>query len=215
MSDVWEDAASWTAVQLAAEGSVPVDPDSDGLFRYITATRAAQTFAKGYRQSGEPLGEADARRLAHGLLEGYRNGAELRPHGSPTDAAGIFQEAIRRALDPRHKDSFHCRQILNAWVDDRQREGRSLEPELRLWPTVRDMNPGYKRAFPNRLRDAWIVHTVEVLEGCGIRPTRNDAFGNELDPPGAPRTGCAIVGGELGITYRAAAGVWRDRARVR
>ena len=76
------------------------------------------------------------------------------------------------------------------------------------------MNPGYKRAFPNRLRNAWIVHTVEVLQGCGIRPTRNDVWGSELDPPDAPLTGCAIVGRAIGITYHAAARVWRDRTRV-
>ena len=220
MSDIWDEAASWTADQLDKSGSVPVDPDSDWLSRYITAKRAAQVFA----ERGKRVSEADARRIATGVFEGLHNGGELAPREGPKDEAGIFKDTILRALDRSHKDSFRSWRALNARVDERLSEERPLGPWLLLWAAHRDKIGGYWREFGNRRRDAWIVHVLEVLDGCGIPPTRNrdkkwlaraHGWEGEIDLDYNPLASCKVAADVLDIGTSAVERVWQDRDQVR
>ena len=150
--------------------------------RFAVATAAAQMFEEQYRGHEDPVSEADARELVLRLRECLRDEVEFNP-------ANTSDAAIRRATDPKRKDRVLYRKRLNARVEQYILEGRPLPWELRQWVKVRDDRPKYLREPPNRVRDAWIVRTLMVLQDCGISPTRN----RDKHEQGPPLSGCAIV----------------------
>ena len=197
-SDVWDEAERLTVQEFDRNGwQVPI---TDWVGRMSVASRAGQTFAERYRQRGEVLGEADARRLVRELREVLDDGGKL-------NSATTLRECLLRAMDPQRKDRAENQKALDVALGRYMSDGRPIPAELRVWFECRDRRPKHSRDSQNFTRDSWIVGTLLKLQDCGIKPTRNETTARE--------SGCAIVAELLDdMNERGVEKVWRERSRV-
>ena len=125
-SDVWAEAERAAAQWFARAGAGPATPETEWMDRFAVASAAAQAFAKRCEQTDKPLDEANAKRLVEKLHACFQDGVDF-------NTARTFDEAIKRALDPKRKDRVRCRDQLDARLDEYIDKGGPVPPTLLQW----------------------------------------------------------------------------------